>query len=279
MYKIHHSRGKSDTNFYQEQTILNGAYSGLKVLRVSIVSELTHTTVNQKKKLSRQYNNKSQSNDSKPNHLQNVNNVSNISNSSDVSNSDDSVGERIWTLIERVLLFKQEIDNYFFKNKLHLIEFHLNNVSAIIIKKISDLQNEMVKDYPILQNSHIIRILGNFSDVISTFIETKPQDLYREIKDAILNQWEKNRIKLKELFEKIEQICNINIEMEKEEISFDLEHYELFHDDDRALKDSDINSSSSFRKSLKKISEEEESILRLKNNEPSAIKYLIKKKK
>ena len=49
MYKIHHSRGKSDTNFYQEQTILNGAYSGLKVLRVSIVSELTHTTVNQKK--------------------------------------------------------------------------------------------------------------------------------------------------------------------------------------------------------------------------------------
>ena len=279
MYKIRHSRGKSDTNFYQEQTILNGAYSGLKVLRVSIVSELTHTTVNQKKKLSRQYNNKSQSNDSKTNHLQNVNNVSNISNSSDASNSDDSVGEKILTLIERVLLFKQEIDNYFFKNKLHLIEFHLNTISAIIIKKISDLQNEMVKDYPILQNSHIIRILGNFSDVISTFIETKPQDLYREIKDAILDQWEKNRIKLKELFEKIEQICNINIEMEKEEISFDLEHYELFHDDDRALKDSDINSSSSFRKSLKKISEEEESILRLKNNEPSAIKYLIKKKK
>ena len=25
MYKIHHSRGKSDTNFYQEQTLLNGA--------------------------------------------------------------------------------------------------------------------------------------------------------------------------------------------------------------------------------------------------------------
>ena len=44
LYKIHHSRGKSDTNFYQEQNILNGAYSGLKVLRVSIVNDLTSSS-------------------------------------------------------------------------------------------------------------------------------------------------------------------------------------------------------------------------------------------
>ena len=49
-FKIHHSRGKSDTNFYQEQTILNGAYSSLKVLRVSLVSDLTHSTLKQKKR-------------------------------------------------------------------------------------------------------------------------------------------------------------------------------------------------------------------------------------
>ena len=48
-YKIHHSRGKSDTNFYQEQTILNCAYSGLKVLRVSIVSDLAQSAFNLKK--------------------------------------------------------------------------------------------------------------------------------------------------------------------------------------------------------------------------------------
>jgi hypothetical protein len=47
-YKIHHSRGKSDTNFYQEQNILNGAYSGLNVLRVSIVSDLTYTSFRKK---------------------------------------------------------------------------------------------------------------------------------------------------------------------------------------------------------------------------------------
>ena len=45
LYKIHHSRGKSDTNFYQEQNILNGAYSGLKVLRVSVVNDLTSSSL------------------------------------------------------------------------------------------------------------------------------------------------------------------------------------------------------------------------------------------
>ena len=50
LYKIHHSRGKSDTNFFQEQTILNGAYSSLKVLRVSIVSDLTSSSYRKNKK-------------------------------------------------------------------------------------------------------------------------------------------------------------------------------------------------------------------------------------
>ena len=50
LYKIHHSRGKSDTNFYQEQNILNGAYSSLKVLRVSLVSELTSIPYNKRVK-------------------------------------------------------------------------------------------------------------------------------------------------------------------------------------------------------------------------------------
>ena len=52
LYKIHHSRGKSDTNFYQEQNILNGAYSSLNVLRVSLVSELTYLPIRKKAKKS-----------------------------------------------------------------------------------------------------------------------------------------------------------------------------------------------------------------------------------
>ena len=244
-YKIHHTRGKSDTNFYQEQTILNGAYSGLKVLRVSIVSDLAHTVSTHKKKQSICIN---QPKDNKNLLHANSNNISNINN----LDSDDSVGERILTLIERVLLFKQELDNYFFANKIHLLKFHLDNISSIIIKNISDLQNELIKECPVLKNSFIVKILGNFSDIISTFIETKPQDFYKEIKDAILNQWEKNRIKIKELFEKIEQNCNVSVESEKEEMSFSLEHYELYQEvDDKMRKESDTNNNILKKKTFK----------------------------
>ena len=226
-YKIHHTRGKSDTNFYQEQSILNGAYSGLKVLRVSIVSDLAQTVNTQKKRQNHNQNNNT--NQPKDNPRISHSNTDNLNN----SNEDDSVGERILILTERVLLFKQELDDYFFGNKIHLLKFHLDNISAIIIKSISDLQNELIQECPSLKNGHIVKILGNFSDIVSTFIETKPQDFYKEIKDAILNQWEKNRTKIKELFEKIEQNCDINVKAEKEEMSFSLEHYELYHDVDR----------------------------------------------
>ena len=271
-YKIHHTRGKSDTNFYQEQTILNGAYSGLKVLRVSIVSDLAHTVSTHKKKQSICIN---QPKDNKNLLHANSNNISNINN----LDSDDSVGERILTLIERVLLFKQELDNYFFANKIHLLKFHLDNISSIIIKNISDLQNELIKECPVLKNSFIVKILGNFSDIISTFIETKPQDFYKEIKDAILNQWEKNRIKIKELFEKIEQNCNVSVESEKEEMSFSLEHYELYQEvDDKMRKESDTNNNILKKKTFK-VSDEEENIKKLKRENPNTLFYLLKKKK
>ena len=115
----------------------------------------------------------------------------------------NSSGEGILTLMERILLFKKELDSYFFETKLQCLKFHLDNISSIIIKNISDLQNELINDYPILKKSSLIKYLQDCSDVISTLIDTKPQDFYREIKDAILMQWEVNRISIKEFFEKI----------------------------------------------------------------------------
>ena len=276
-YKIHHSRGKSDTNFYKEQMLLNGAYSGLKVLRVSIVSDLAFSSFNQKTMQGRL---RSKSKKEKREIISKDSNTTVISNSSVDSNIDYSVGERILTLVERVLLFKQELDYYFFHKKIRLLKFHLNNISSIIIKNISDLQNELIKECPILKNSNIVKILGNFSDIISTFMETKPQDLYREIKDAILNQWDKNRMKIKELFEKIEQNCNISGESEKDEMSFTLEINELYYGLNESMRRDSITNNNSFMdKSNKKISEEEENIKRLKRVEPSTLFYLVKKKK
>jgi hypothetical protein len=269
VYKVHHSRGKSDTNFYQEQAILNGAYSSLKVLRVSIVNDLTNNSIVQKKREFRQR--KSISKDSRK---------SIISNASRDSNNDVSGGQRISTLIERVFLFKQELDIYFFENRLSLMKFHLNNIASIIMKNITDLQDEIIKDCPVLKNSHIVRILGNFSEIIGTFIETKPQDFYREIKDAILNQWEKNRIKIKEIFEKIERNCNISGESDKDEHNFSIEQYEIYQGvSDDAKRDSENITNSTLNKSGRKNLEVDENINKIKHTEPNALYYLIKRKK
>ena len=280
VFKIHHSRGKSDTNFYQEQSILNGAYKSLKVLRVSMVTDLTKTLNTQRKKIPKQNNKKLKVN-AKRNSVQLMNsvNVSNLSNLSSDSNSEESTSDKIMTLLERILLFKQELDYYFFDERINLIKFHLNNISSIIIKSISNLQEELIKDCPSLKSSHIVRLLGNISDVIGTFIDTKPEEFYREIKDAILNQLEKNRVQIKDLFEKIEHICNISVESEKDDTSFSIEHYELYQgSDEKMTKDSNITNSF-FKKGQKKSSEVEENIRKLKNSDPFCLNYLIKRKK
>ena len=252
LYKIHHSRGKSDTNFFQEQTILNGAYSSLKVLRVSIVSDLTSSSYRKNKKR-------------RSSKKEFENNKSN-SESENEKGKDDS-GDKILTLIERVLLFKQELDDYFFGNKMHLLKFHLNNISSIMIKHISNFQRELIIAYPILKTSNIYRLLNNFADIMSTFKETKPQDFYREIKDTILDTWEKNRIQINELFEKIEKYCNVDKnkekEKEKEEFNFFIEHYELYNDEDIDDKN--------------KVEISEESVKKLQEKLPMAVNYVLAK--
>ena len=255
LYKIHHSRGKSDTNFYQEQNILNGAYSSLNVLRVSIVSDLTYASYRRAKKSSKKV-------------LDN-NSMSEEEKEKDKEKDSVDSSKKILTLIERVLLFKQELDDYFFQNKIHLIKFHLNIISSIIIKNISDMQQELIKAYPILRSSNIVRLLGNFADMMIIFRDTKPQDFYREIKDTILDTWEKNRIQIKELFEKIEKSCNGCVDKEKGEYDFSIEHYELYYNDD----DENKKTEDPCRNT------EEEDIKNLQKNLPAALNYTLKRKK
>ena len=254
MYKIHHSRGKSDTNFYQEQTLLNGAYSSLKVLRVSVVNDLKNKNNDSIKKSLTKNSFKEYSNK--------INKVkSGIIN----DNKSNVTGEGILTLIERILLFKQELDSYFFENKLQCLKFHLNNISSIIIKNISDLQNELINDYPILKNSNLIKYLQNCSDAISTLIDTKPQDFYREIKDAILMQWEINTISIKELFDKIEITCNNCITKEEKDFEVNFIKEEFLKVNVKDKKNNDT--------------EDEKSINTIKQQAPSVLKYLLNRKK
>jgi len=198
MYQKHHSHSKSDTNFYEEQSLLNGAHNSLKVLRVSIVTDLEKSSQRCKK------NNISR--DKSKTYSDSLNK----SNSSCNSCTDDYLGDRVLILIERVLVFKQELDYYFFDNKLQFLKLHLNNIFYIWIKKISNLQEKIIKECPILKNGCLYNVLGELSDILITFIDTKPQDFYREIKDAILNQWEKNKIRINEIFNKVAKYYDSN---------------------------------------------------------------------
>ena len=52
---IHHSRGKSDTNFYQERNVLNGANSSIIYLRGSLFKDIetkVPSNLNKTKKIS-----------------------------------------------------------------------------------------------------------------------------------------------------------------------------------------------------------------------------------
>ena len=254
MYKIHHSRGKSDTNFYQEQTLLNGAYSSLKVLRVSVVNDLESTNKpNIKRSLTRQ------------NFKDKNNKINKMSSDIINENRASNIGDGLLTLIERILLFKQELDSYFFENKLQCLKFHLDNISSIIIKNISDLKEELIHDHPILKTSRLIKYLQNFSDVISTLIDTKPQDFYKEIKDAILIEWEKNRIYIKELFDKIEITCNNYISKDNNDLDLS------------QIQDEFLNVT--VKKDKNKSIEDQESVDRLKKQAPVVLKYLLGRKK
>ena len=257
MYKIHHSRGKSDTNFYQDQNLLNGAYSSLKVLRVSVVNDLeSSNSQSYKKKMAGQ---------NIPFNL----NKKNKLKSEEINENKQNItrSEGILTLIERIFLFKKEFDSYFFDNKIQCLKFHLDNISSIIIKNISDLQKELIIECPILKTSRLIKYLQNFSDVISTLIDTKPQDFYLEIKDAILNQWERNRICIRELFEKIEIKCNKAISKDTQDFDISLIQEEFLY----VQKDAYNNNDKSI--------EDNESINRIKKYAPSTLKYLLNKKK
>ena len=253
MYQKHHSRSKSDTNFFEEQSLLNGAHHSLKVLRVSVVTDLEKSSHRSKK------------NNISRDRSKTYSDSLNKSNSSCNSMGEDFLGDRVLILIERVLIFKQELDFYFFYNKLEFLKTHLNTIFYIWMKHISNLQNEIIKECPILNNGCLFNVLGDFSEILSTFIETQTQDFYREIKDAILDQWEKNKMRMNEIFNKVAK-------------------YYVTHDGNN------INNENENKKKIDNLFKEKWNsnkfynillinIKTIQKLQPSALRYLLNKKK
>ena len=255
MYLKHHSRSKSDTNFFQEQSLLNGAHHSLKVLRGSIVTDLEKSSYN-RKKLNHSSRDKSKT----------YSDSLNKSNSSLNSGTEDFLGDRVLILIERVLVFKQELDLYFFREKLSFLKLHLNDIFLIWMQNITNLQNELIKDCPVLKNGCLINVLGDFSEILSTFRETYPQDFYREIKDAILNQWEKNKTRINEIFNRVSKYYDNNLEDN---------HHSMDNETEKKIKNlnKDKWNPNQFYSTLLI------NIKTIQKIQPSTLKYLLKRKK
>ena len=108
--------------------------------------------------------------------------------------------------LEKILLFKKQVDKFFFKAKLPSIKFDLDNMLIIINKKLDDLKNNLIKEGPILSKSVLIDKLNEFSEVIKSLIETKPQEFYKEVKFVILTQFENIRLEIFEILENLHEI-------------------------------------------------------------------------
>ena len=82
-------------------------------------------------------------------------------------------------ILEKILIFKKQIDTFFFREKLPTKKFDLDNMLTIINKKLDDLKDNLIKECPILSKSVLIDKLNEFGKVIKSLIETKPQNFTR----------------------------------------------------------------------------------------------------
>ena len=160
-YKIHHSRGKSDTNFHQERRILEGANIGVATLRDSILKDLEK---------SQNYDlchRKSDFQEASQKRLKKFQrkfldiNYSYKKGNSQVIEPNKSEKILILSLLEKVLIFKRELDHYFFHEKLKCLKFHLDNLIMIIKKQIQNLKKELIIEFPLLKKNKIIKKLNN----------------------------------------------------------------------------------------------------------------------
>ena len=190
MYKSKHTKSKSDTDFHENKYIIDDISGSLKVFQNNLLKNIKTNRKNIKKKK-----------------VEKAKLVRALS----IINKNEK--QSIYILgFEKILLFKKQLDAFFFEKKLPLIKLHLDNTLHIIKKKIDELKEKLIKECPILFNSVLIDKLNEFNEVIKSLIETKPQEFYKEVKFVILEQFEKIRLEIFELLENLEDANNDNIE-------------------------------------------------------------------
>ena len=203
--KFRHSRGKSDSNFYHEKKILESSNIGIKALRDSIFEDLKQTQ--HSPNLGRKKSDIKGNSPFKNKKFQKKFEVCNFIHKEKTQRLEVYYSEKdlFLSLLEKILLFKKELDLFFFGRKLKGLKFHLDNICMIIKKQIKIVKKELIKDCQLLKDHKIIKVLNSYIDVINSFLDTKPHYFYREVKDVFLNQLDQNRVDIINIFQEIEK--------------------------------------------------------------------------
>ena len=191
MQLYRHVRGKSDTDFYSDKTYLDNIHYNMisykKPLEENTLEpDLEITTINSgrnKKKLGVKRG------------------VSIIENTTNFQISD--IEEEFNQFIIKVLLFKKNFDDEVIEGFVTSQKVYLDTIVLIIRELITKFKRNYDNGDNLLlssqflinksQDYELIEKINKFDNVLETIIETKPKDYYREVKNMILNEFEKNR--------------------------------------------------------------------------------------
>ena len=146
MNKFTHTKSKSDTDFHSNKIINDDICGSLKIFQNNLNKEFKACQKNENEKNEKGY-------------------MSSRQYSFFKKRNTDS---QFISILEKILLFKKQIDTFFFREKLPSIKFDLDNMLIIINKKLDDLKNNLINECPILYKSILIDKLNEFCEVKKT---------------------------------------------------------------------------------------------------------------
>jgi hypothetical protein len=113
------------------------------------------------------------------------------------------IEEEFNQFIIKVLLFKKHFDDEVIEGFITSQKVYLDTKVLIMrelikkFKKNYDNGDNLILSSQLISNKNqdyeLIEKINKFDNVLVTLIETKPKDYYREVKNMILNEFEKNR--------------------------------------------------------------------------------------
>ena len=184
MYKSGHTKSKSDSDFFFNKTIVDEISESLYRYKNIQSNAIKQDKIKKEHKLIKRN-----------------------------TNSWQRKKNTFISILEKILLFKKDLDYYFFVKKIPLIKLDLDNILIIINKKIEELKNKLINECPVLSKSVLIEKLTEFNEIILSLIETKPQEFYKQVKLVILSEFEQIRL---EIFELLENLYDASLHNEHE---------------------------------------------------------------